>query len=310
MHIEKPKEAVVDPLASLRAPISALRFSTSRYPGFGLLQVQDYRKPAPASPATDNGPLNTSLRNFTANDPGGPDRKGGTKEMTPGQLEFGYQANRALNSGPARAATAVLPGGFIAEIARQMTGGILASDRAKDFNASRGQGFTPNAAAGVVNAGYRPGDVTTEPVADLTPSGRMGPPGNESDQGGDLGPAGNGFGGGLGTGNSGAAEAAAAADAAAGEGNGSGGMGSAGMGDGTSEPGGRGGFAHGGPVTGDRLTGPNPPGPDDGQASLDIGEFVLNQGVAQQLGPDALAVINSGQFDAGAVRRALGLGAG
>ena len=48
-----------------------------------------------------------------------------------------------------------------------------------------------------------------------------------------------------------------------------------------------GGYAKGGHVTRDRLHGPNPPGPDDGYAALDAGEFVIKASDVKKLGgPD------------------------
>lgn len=48
-----------------------------------------------------------------------------------------------------------------------------------------------------------------------------------------------------------------------------------------------GGFEKGGHVTRDRLIGPNPPGPDDGYAALDHGEYVIKSSDVKRLGgPD------------------------
>lgn len=86
---------------------------------------------------------------------------------------------------------------------------------------------------------------------------------------------GDGSGGGSsGGGDAGAAGASGSADGGDGSGDGSGGA----DGDG-------GGFADGGLVTADRLRGPNPPGPDDGSAPLDEGEFVVNAQATAQARP-------------------------
>jgi len=48
-----------------------------------------------------------------------------------------------------------------------------------------------------------------------------------------------------------------------------------------------GGYAKGGHVTRDRLHGPNPPGPDDGYAALDAGEYVIRAADVKRMGgPD------------------------
>ena len=57
-------------------------------------------------------------------------------------------------------------------------------------------------------------------------------------------------------------------------------------------------YADGGPVDGAGLAGPNPPGPDDGFAALDGGEFVVRQSQAQR--PDYASVleqINQGTYE-------------
>lgn len=43
------------------------------------------------------------------------------------------------------------------------------------------------------------------------------------------------------------------------------------------------------------LAGPNPPGPDDGHAALDVGEYVVRSSQAKKHGP-MLRKINSGTF--------------
>ena len=70
-------------------------------------------------------------------------------------------------------------------------------------------------------------------------------------------------------------------------------------------------YADGGPVDGAGLAGPNPPGPDDGYAALDGGEFVVRQSQAQR--PDYASVleqINQGTYEpAGAEAGEMGGGA-
>jgi hypothetical protein len=76
-----------------------------------------------------------------------------------------------------------------------------------------------------------------------------------------------------------------------------GGMGDAGPdgigGDGNNGAGDADGFARGGPVSAGRLAGPNPPGPDDGHAALDAGEYVVRASQAKKY-QGLLSAINSG----------------
>lgn len=56
------------------------------------------------------------------------------------------------------------------------------------------------------------------------------------------------------------------------------------------------GFAKGGMVTANRLTGPNPPGPDDGRANLQHGEYVVRKAATKKF-HGLLAAINAGETD-------------
>lgn len=85
---------------------------------------------------------------------------------------------------------------------------------------------------------------------------------------------------------------------------GGGGYGSGG-GAGGSQPGGSGtgvgGYgpqAKGGLITPRDVKGPNPPGPDDGQASLDIGEYVIRKSAVKKYGSNIFEKINAGQIPA------------
>ena len=64
-----------------------------------------------------------------------------------------------------------------------------------------------------------------------------------------------------------------------------------------------GGYAHGGMVR--RLHGPDPQGPDDGQAPLQRGEFVMKRGAVQQMGPQMMDAINRGLVSRETIARAL-----
>ena len=96
-----------------------------------------------------------------------------------------------------------------------------------------------------------------------------------------------------------AVQAAADANAATG---GGGGYGSGGVGAGPGGTGGGpGGFGpqyRGGLITPRDVKGPNPPGPDDGQASLDIGEYVIRKSAVQKYGPNIFEQINAGRIPA------------
>lgn len=97
-------------------------------------------------------------------------------------------------------------------------------------------------------------------------------------------------------------------DAQAGGGSGASGGGHASdsYGGGTGDPSGSGApFYRGGHVTPEKLGGPNPPGPDDGHATLDVGEFVIRASAAEKLGPDILERLNSGKFKRAALAKAL-----
>jgi hypothetical protein len=78
----------------------------------------------------------------------------------------------------------------------------------------------------------------------------------------------------------------------AGDDGGVGGDGGNGPGEGAGEGPGPG-FARGGLVSAGRLAGPNPPGPDDGHAALDAGEYVVRAAQARKH-QGLLAAINSG----------------
>jgi hypothetical protein len=56
-------------------------------------------------------------------------------------------------------------------------------------------------------------------------------------------------------------------------------------------------FARGGSVTVNRLRGPNPPGPDDGRAFLDIGEYVIRKSAADHYGKGLLDALNERKID-------------
>ncbi len=72
----------------------------------------------------------------------------------------------------------------------------------------------------------------------------------------------------------------------------------------SNEPMGKGGYAKGGEVT--DVTGPNPPGPDDGVAALDKGEFVIRKDAAKALGTAALKRLNAKDPDVvNAVKRVI-----
>jgi len=96
-----------------------------------------------------------------------------------------------------------------------------------------------------------------------------------------------------------AVQAAADANAATG---GGGGYGSGGVGGGPGGTGGGpGGFGpqyRGGLITPRDVKGPNPPGPDDGQASLDIGEYVIRKKAVQKYGANIFEQINAGKIPA------------
>jgi hypothetical protein len=100
-----------------------------------------------------------------------------------------------------------------------------------------------------------------------------------------------------------AAAVQAAADANATTGGG-GGYGSGG-GAGGSQPGGagigQGGYGpqyKGGLITPRDVKGPNPPGPDDGHASLDIGEYVIRKSAVKKYGSNIFEQINAGRIPA------------
>ena len=87
---------------------------------------------------------------------------------------------------------------------------------------------------------------------------------------------------------------------------GGGGHASDSYGGGTGDPSGSGApFYRGGHVTPEKLGGPNPPGPDDGHATLDVGEFVIRASAAEKLGPEILDRLNSGKFKRSALAKAL-----
>ena len=65
-----------------------------------------------------------------------------------------------------------------------------------------------------------------------------------------------------------------------------------------------GGYAKGGIVN--RLTGPNPPGPDDGMASLDMGEYVIKKSSVNKYGRGLLDMINEGKVPAKKMKSLLG----
>jgi hypothetical protein len=64
------------------------------------------------------------------------------------------------------------------------------------------------------------------------------------------------------------------------------------------------GFAMGGMVN--RLTGPNPPGPDDGMAGLDMGEYVVKKSSVNKYGKGLLDMINEGKMPAKKMKSLLG----
>jgi len=96
-----------------------------------------------------------------------------------------------------------------------------------------------------------------------------------------------------------AVQAAADANAATGGGGGygSGGV-DAGPGGTGGGPGGFGPQYRGGLITPRDVKGPNPPGPDDGQASLDIGEYVIRKKAVQKYGANIFEQINAGKIPA------------
>ena len=65
-----------------------------------------------------------------------------------------------------------------------------------------------------------------------------------------------------------------------------------------------GGYAKGGIVN--RLTGPNPPGPDDGMAGLDMGEYVIKKSSVNKYGRGLLDMINEGKVPAKKMKSLLG----
>jgi hypothetical protein len=65
---------------------------------------------------------------------------------------------------------------------------------------------------------------------------------------------------------------------------------------GSDAPAGSGFFNKGGHVTQERLFGNNPPGPDDGKAYLDVGEFVLRKDASRHYGPEILMALNEGRI--------------
>ena len=61
-------------------------------------------------------------------------------------------------------------------------------------------------------------------------------------------------------------------------------------------------FNKGGQVTMDRLRGPNPMGPDDGNANLKSGEFVINAKSVGKYGIELMNAINNGKISKGKLR--------
>ena len=61
-------------------------------------------------------------------------------------------------------------------------------------------------------------------------------------------------------------------------------------------------FAAGGVVTRNKLTGPNPPGPDNGYASIQSGEGVLTRAALKHYGPGIVARLNKLLVPKGALR--------
>jgi len=191
-------------------PVSALRYSSNRFPGFGQRAVSGYSAPSAASsPATAPSPISSKGSNplwgVRANDGGDGEKNKPTKTppspLDQMQLEKGYQLHAALSSPIGQLGTGVVgavPGigqaiSGITGIVKSGTGGWLASGQRKGYNAGRESGLTSDeansttnaglgpddfesaegtggltkaGASGHINDGYRPGDVTSEPLSD------------------------------------------------------------------------------------------------------------------------------------------------
>lgn len=140
----------------LRGPVSALRFSTNRYPGFGLRAVDTTANPnneTPINSATASVPIRAASINPLAKYVAG-DRDDRRKHKSPNgpysgdQLEQNYQIYNGLTSPLGQVGTKVagmIPGvgtllGLGAGFIESGTGGWLASDTQLNYNSARSDG--------------------------------------------------------------------------------------------------------------------------------------------------------------------------
>ena len=125
-------------------PISALRYSSTRYPGFGLDPSSGYQ--APATPAAAPAPISAAGSGGSELIPGrgreGVDGRGdggGSIQSTPATLSEAYKTGKFLDNPLAQVAAVALP--FPLNVAspaiRAITTGFLASDQQRTFNAGK-----------------------------------------------------------------------------------------------------------------------------------------------------------------------------